>query len=162
MEEQQSAIGCLPKYKNGHLNIFERDASMRLDMKKSFCLWSIFAVTGALVGGGCVEKVYVQQPAPAATAEPPPSGPQVPPPSLGPGEGMVEPSAPQPAPQADVVVAAPGPGYIWTAGYYDWNGVAWVWLPGRWARPPRPGAFWIGGHWDHRYGRRVWVRGRWR
>jgi hypothetical protein len=56
MEEQHSAIGCLPKYKNGHLNINERDASMRLDMKKRFCLWSIFAVTGALVHGpGCQE-----------------------------------------------------------------------------------------------------------
>ncbi|HEX4120602.1 MAG TPA: YXWGXW repeat-containing protein [Verrucomicrobiae bacterium] len=124
-------------------------------MKKRLWLLSVFAVTGALVGAGCTERVYVQQPAPVASSEPPPSGPQVPPPTM-------EPSAPQPAPQADVLVAAPGPGYVWTAGYYDWNGAAWLWLPGRWLRPPHPGAVWWGGHWDRRHGRRVWVRGRWR
>lgn len=41
------------------------------------------------------------------------------------------------------VGVAPGPGYIWTNGYWDWRGGTWVWVDGRWLLPP--------------HGRRVWV-----
>ena len=27
---------------------------------------------------------------------------------------------------------APRPGYIWSSGHYDWNGVRHAWVPGRW------------------------------
>jgi hypothetical protein len=40
------------------------------------------------------------------------------------------------------VGVAPGPGYYWVDSYYDWVGGAWVWRPGRWARPPHPGYVW--------------------
>lgn len=48
-----------------------------------------------------------------------------------------------PAPVAvGPVGVAPGLGWVWTDGYYDWGGTSWIWRPGRWARPPRPGYVW--------------------
>lgn len=47
------------------------------------------------------------------------------------------------------VGVAPGPGYIWTDGYYDWVGNTWVWRPGRWARPPHPGYVWRKPYYEH-------------
>jgi len=43
--------------------------------------------------------------------------------------------------------AAPGPGYVWTEGFYDLRGSSWVWVGGRWAHPPRPRAVWVSPHW---------------
>jgi hypothetical protein len=42
----------------------------------------------------------------------------------------------------------PGPGYLWTPGYWDYeesNGYYWV--PGTWVLPPRPGLLWTPGYW---------------
>ena len=38
----------------------------------------------------------------------------------------------------------PGRGFIWTSGYYRWGGGrrGYVWVPGRWRRPPRARAVW--------------------
>jgi uncharacterized protein YcfJ len=66
-----------------------------------------------------------------------------------------------PAPPAETVVVAPGPGYVWIPGDWVWRG-RWVWAGGRWAYPPRHGAIWVGGYWGrgpHGYYR---VRGYWR
>ena len=57
----------------------------------------------------------------------------------------------------DPVVAAPGPDYLWVAGYWSWNGSGWIWIPGSWILPPAPGAVWIGGYW--RGG--IWYGGYW-
>lgn len=40
------------------------------------------------------------------------------------------------------VGVAPGPGWVWTDGYYSWYGNRWIWQPGRWARPPHRGYVW--------------------
>jgi hypothetical protein len=57
---------------------------------------------------------------------------------------------------------APGPGYVWTDGYYDLRDGNWIWIDGRWVRPPRPRAVWIRPYWEpHRRGYRF-HRGRWR
>lgn len=54
------------------------------------------------------------------------------------------------------VGVAPGPGYMWTDGYYDWGGNNWVWRQGRWARPPHPGYVWRKPYYEHRgHGYRV-------
>ena len=68
---------------------------------------------------------------------------------------------PAPPPRA-VVGVAPGPGFVWTDGYWNWNGARYVWTPGRWMRPPRRRAVWVPAHWARR--RRGWVLvpGRWR
>jgi hypothetical protein len=41
----------------------------------------------------------------------------------------------------------PAPGYIWTPGYWAWNGVAYYWVPGTWILPPFYGALWTPGYW---------------
>jgi hypothetical protein len=43
----------------------------------------------------------------------------------------------------------PGPGYAWIDGYWGWRGGRYIWVPGRWDRPPYAGAYWNHGHWDH-------------
>lgn len=67
-----------------------------------------------------------------------------------------------PPPQTDVVVASPGPGYVWVNGDWTWNGVTWVWIGGRWVLPPYAHAVWIGPRWER--GPRRWHRvpGHWR
>jgi hypothetical protein len=65
-------------------------------------------------------------------------------------------SGPPPAPArgqtAQQLLAAPAPdtgalpegahgpapaGRVWVAGYWHWDGVDYVWVPGRWEQPPR-------------------------
>lgn len=54
-------------------------------------------------------------------------------------------AAPPPAP-GEVVTVAPGPGYFWIGGYWNWVGHRHVW---------------VGGHWEaHRAGY-VWAPHRW-
>ena len=67
-----------------------------------------------------------------------------------------------PAPIVEVRPVAPGPHVVWVPGYYRWSGADYVWVPGRWERPPRPRAVWVPAHWTHN--RRGWylVQGHWR
>ena len=67
-----------------------------------------------------------------------------------------------PPPPKEVVVARPGPQYVWVKGYQRWDGNAYVWVPGRWVVPPRPHAVWVEGKWAHRSKGWVWIEGRWR
>jgi hypothetical protein len=70
---------------------------------------------------------------------------------------------PPPPPRAyGVVGMAPGPGYMWIDGYYDWRAPRYHWVPGRWVRPPRARTVWVPGHWDRRGRDSRWVRGHWR
>jgi hypothetical protein len=67
-----------------------------------------------------------------------------------------------PPPRYAVVGVAPGPGYVWTNGYWDWRGGQWFWMEGRWMRPPRPHAVWVAPEWRrHGNGYRL-HRGYWR
>jgi hypothetical protein len=50
---------------------------------------------------------------------------------------------------------APRDGYVWAPGYWDWNGHAYSWIPGRFVFERR-GAHWapdrwdqVGAHWQH-------------
>jgi hypothetical protein len=125
------------------------------------------AALAGMVTGGCVthEPVYVAPPpvagtynsAPAPALAPVPGAPQEPPP----GAAVIASQAP-PTPPTEVAPPAPGPDYAWTAGYYNWSGAGWIWVPGVWAVRPYRGALWFGGHWNYRGGRAFWVRGHWR
>jgi hypothetical protein len=42
--------------------------------------------------------------------------------------------------------ASPGDGYIWTPGYWAWDG-AYYWVPGTWVMPPQAGFLWTPGYW---------------
>jgi hypothetical protein len=42
----------------------------------------------------------------------------------------------------------PGPGYIWTPGYWAYGDEGYYWVPGTWAEPPEVGLLWTPGYWD--------------
>jgi hypothetical protein len=56
----------------------------------------------------------------------------------------------------------PGPGYVWTPGYYRWDGRAYIWVPGSWVMAPWPGARWVPPHWARRRGGWGFIEGHWR
>ncbi|HEX3345544.1 MAG TPA: hypothetical protein VHS09_13265, partial [Polyangiaceae bacterium] len=65
-----------------------------------------------------------------------------------------------PPPRVEVYGAAPGVGYYWAPGYYQWRDNAYFWSEGSWVRPPREGLGWvepryvgIGGHYYFQPGR---------
>ena len=76
------------------------------------------------------------------------------------GYGYV--NVPPPAAQVEVYGVAPGPGFVWVNGYWNWGGSRYVWAPGRWQRPPRPRARWESGRWENHHGRYAYKQGRWR
>jgi len=57
----------------------------------------------------------------------------------------------------------PGPGYIWTPGYWAWDDVIsdYYWVPAAWVLAPRPGLLWTPGYWGWREGVYVWNTGYW-
>jgi hypothetical protein len=67
-----------------------------------------------------------------------------------------------PRPPREVMTARPGPGYVWTPGYYRHDGGRYNWVAGSWAQPPHPRARWVPGHWRHQHGNYVWIGGHWR
>lgn len=67
-----------------------------------------------------------------------------------------------PPPRRVVVGVAPHPGYVWTDGYWRWDGAQYVWVPGVWMRPPHARARWVPAHWAHRRRGYVFVGGHWR
>ncbi|MFO0745498.1 MAG: hypothetical protein U1F43_07480 [Myxococcota bacterium] len=56
--------------------------------------------------------------------------------------------------------AVPGPGFVWVAGYWDWQGDDWVWIPGRWERP-EPHNYWVRARYVPEYGHWRYVPGHW-
>lgn len=66
-----------------------------------------------------------------------------------------------PAPQAEVVPPQPDMSFVWTPGYWDWQG-RWVWMRGYWGPRPHPGAVWVQGGWVYHGHHRVWMRPHWR
>ena len=40
----------------------------------------------------------------------------------------------------------PATGYLWIAGYWNWSGARYDWVPGRWVAP-RPGQVWVSHVW---------------
>ena len=68
-------------------------------------------------------------------------------------------------PPEPIVERRPPPpehGFVWIEGYHRWDGARYVWVPGRWDRPPHPHAVWVAHHWVHRQGGWVLIEGHWR
>lgn len=63
-----------------------------------------------------------------------------------------------PAPVYETVPAAPGPGYVWVGGYYQWTGGRYVWVHGHYAHHA---GHWCAGHWRHEHRGWYWTEGRW-
>ena len=68
--------------------------------------------------------------------------------------------APPPLPEY-VQPVAPGPGYLWTPGYWDWGGAGYYWVPGTWVMPPTVGLLWTPGWWGFVDGGYRWNPGYW-
>lgn len=57
---------------------------------------------------------------------------------------------------------APGPGYLWTPGYWAWNPAGhYYWVPGVWVVPPAIGLLWTPGYWGFSLGFYHWYPGYW-
>jgi hypothetical protein len=56
----------------------------------------------------------------------------------------------------------PGAGFVWIDGYHRWDGKAYVWVGGRWEKPPHEHAHWIAHKWVKRNGGWVLVEGHWK
>ena len=55
----------------------------------------------------------------------------------------------------------PGPGYIWTPGYWAWGPAGYFWVPGTWVLPPQVGFLWTPGFWAFSAGFYNWHSGFW-
>src|SRR5215467_10621091 len=55
----------------------------------------------------------------------------------------------------------PGPGYIWTPGYWAYGEDGYYWVPGTWVLPPTVGLLWTPGYWGWDDGVYVWNAGYW-
>ena len=74
--------------------------------------------------------------------------------------------APLPPVRHEVVIARPGPRYVWVPGYWRPYGGHYGWVAGAWVVPPYPYGYWVaphvayyhhhpyyyGGHWAHGHG----------
>jgi len=69
-------------------------------------------------------------------------------------------AAPPPLPVYDQP-PIPGPGYIWTPGYWAWDDGDYYWVPGTWVEPPEVGLLWTPGYWGWSDGIYVWNAGYW-
>jgi len=55
----------------------------------------------------------------------------------------------------------PGPGFIWTPGYWAYGDDGYYWVPGTWVMAPEVGLLWTPGYWGWRSGYWWWHRGYW-
>jgi len=55
----------------------------------------------------------------------------------------------------------PGDDYIWTPGYWAWDGSDYYWVPGTWVLAPEAGFFWTPGFWAWGDGGYLWTAGYW-
>jgi len=54
----------------------------------------------------------------------------------------------------------PGPGYIWTPGYWAYDS-GYYWVPGAWVLPPRIGFLWTPGYWGYNGSNYYFNQGYW-
>src|SRR5258708_28442319 len=55
----------------------------------------------------------------------------------------------------------PGPGYLWTPGYWVYGPDGYFWVPGTWVYPPEVGLLWTPGYWAFEDALYVWSPGYW-
>lgn len=71
-------------------------------------------------------------------------------------------TAPPPPVSVVVVGRAPSPGYVWRGGYYHGVNGRYVWVAGKWMRPPHGGMVWVAPVWRSGPNGYTYVAGRWR
>ena len=74
-----------------------------------------------------------------------------------------KPVAPHPPPprRAEIPPPAPSPQALWRFGNWSWNGVKYVWVPGRYIERPSPTANWIPGYWQQTTEGWTWIEDQW-
>jgi hypothetical protein len=108
----------------------------------------------AILLAACGEKVVVQPTAPAPSAMLATPAPQSP--------GVVVTIPAMPAPPEDTAQGtSPGATYTWVAGYYNWQGDHYQWVPGAWVSTPATSSVWVPGRWQPSAGGYIWVGGHW-
>jgi hypothetical protein len=67
------------------------------------------------------------------------------------------------APPAAKVTAPPTPkvGYVWSQGYWNWNGKAYVWTEGSWVAVAEPAKKWIPPTWTQEGTKWYFTAGHW-
>jgi hypothetical protein len=55
----------------------------------------------------------------------------------------------------------PGPGYIWTPGYWAYGPAGYFWVPGTWVLAPEVGFLWTPGYWGWGDSAYIWHVGYW-
>jgi WXXGXW repeat (2 copies) len=55
----------------------------------------------------------------------------------------------------------PGPGYLWTPGYWGYGPDGYYWVPGTWVMAPAVGLLWTPGYWGWGGGGYLWHAGYW-
>ncbi len=55
----------------------------------------------------------------------------------------------------------PGPGYLWTPGYWAYGDAGYYWVPGTWIVAPAAGLLWTPGYWGWGGGGYLWHAGYW-
>jgi hypothetical protein len=79
-----------------------------------------------------------------------------------PPEGAVIVASRPPAYREEVVGVAPGPSFFWVAGFWEWGGAEYRWVPGRWVTRPYARAVWVRGRWHSTRRGWFWTPGHWR
>lgn len=74
---------------------------------------------------------------------------------------VVDSPPPPPPPQTQVVVIQQEPDSIWIPGCWEYGLQGYVWIPGRWVRPPPYRRHYMAPHWGRRGGTYVYIRGYW-
>lgn len=115
-------------------------------MKHGFILAALAFSAPALAGAPIVLHSEVAQ---AQMQAYPPTAP-----------ALVAPASP-PGPEAEIPPPAPSPSYVWEPGHWSWNGVQYLWQPGRYVERPAVSATYVPGHWEQQANGWVWVEGRW-
>ncbi len=64
---------------------------------------------------------------------------------------------PPPGLRVEVVPRAPGVGYVWRPGYWNWYGGRYVWVGGVYVHQGPGYGHWVPGHWS----RRGWIPAHW-
>ncbi|MEA3247503.1 MAG: hypothetical protein U9Q74_15225 [Gemmatimonadota bacterium] len=80
----------------------------------------------------------------------------------GPVPGVIYVSIGPPVPPTEVILASPGPRYVWRPGHWRWDARTYVWVPGVWVETASGYHTWVPGRWAHDRHGWYWIEGHWR
>ena len=81
---------------------------------------------------------------------------------LRPHPGVIYIGVTPPPPYTEVMTAAPGRGFAWMPGHWEWRLREYAWVPGGWIEIPPGYSAYLPGHWAHDPYGWFWIEARWR